>query len=629
VVELLVPLTAAAAFLDSVAFAFHKAHRVITPTQLSVIVLTNLCWLFTVAFVVRRAIQNLRAKRVSAVGIRAALRSTLMALFPVLAFVAAKLPYYDLVPRWDAGTYFNAILEAAGRFTLAPTSLATEFRLAGHPTHAYAMYLTMGQLLRPSNHYVMNTQNLLLACVGIYCFGRVCRRLFPNLTPIQHALITLAFAFNPLYFGASMHTNADLPVAVFLLVVLAAFLSNRLVLFSFGGLCLCFSKEPGTLAYALLLFLLFALYAFPRVQTPSQLLFDLDELLEFPRRRLEPLSRGPKSIFRSAAVMLAASIPLLVFYVYHKSLPQERWASSTSIWNDDGFLCFGLRTMVFKTVLIEGLVMNFAWIPTLSIVAYFAWQQFTRRTTRVATDGTSAVLRAMLGLLVVYLLVHCLYINFLNPRYVLGFTPLLILLGAAAFHRLVQRRMIQIGSIATFLGLSVWQTWRAVDPISNALWGTFDIGSHPVLHVNGDTPGDLQGKADGMVYNAQFAAIERLYRNVNRWVFAQPKIPVVLMGTSHYWLLYYNLGTLRVTAKSHELTTSQKGSLGISMITLDAVNPSAPYDPAVYVALPWVEDVGTSLAKLSRVYRIKNVHRIHDGGYFVDVYELEKLVPAV
>jgi hypothetical protein len=621
--DLLGVLSAIAMLLDLAVYGMSTTHRKVAGPEIAVIALVNLV---VIGLAVGKLWQ-LRAAHRSGQRVMTFPRRELEAWggwIAVIAHVLAKLQYLNLVPRWDSGTYYGEVLRATSTFELSLKNLAATFRLAGHPSHAYGMYLAMGQILFPLNHYVMNAQNLVLSGVGIYCFWLIVRLLLPEFTATLRLIVTLAFAFNPLFFGGSLSPNADLSVAVCLLATLAAFLHHRPILFSFAGLCLTFSKEPGTFLYALLLGLIFVFYALGRAKSLRHLVFGLDALLTFPPAPQPVPERGYKALLATLRIVALAVFPLIVFYGYHSSVPSVSWSSSARIWNDSGVLCFGLSSIMIRNVLYEALVLNFGWLPTLLVIAYIAKSQiWSDRKETLEDDGRGAILRVCVYLFALYLLLHCIYINYLNPRYVLALMPLGLIIAGYALSRLVQRAKPRLALASLFVVLCTVQTWRAFDPVSRHLWGTFKIGSHELIQIGGD----LQGKADGMAYNAQFTAIERLYRAVNYWALTKNPQTVLLVGSTHYWLIYYNLGTLRVDEKTKTYTTKQKGTLGISLIGMDDPRAAHPYEPAVYIAMPWVEDVSLSLEKLRRFYDVDKAQRISYGGYYVDVYPLSRLGP--
>src|SRR6185503_3447613 len=91
------------------------------------------------------------------------------------AHVVAKLPYLDAVPRWSTGIYYAELVRAVVTLDFSPHDLATTYRLGNHPSHAYSMYLAVGQILAAGwsraglptpaalSYGIANVQDLLLA----------------------------------------------------------------------------------------------------------------------------------------------------------------------------------------------------------------------------------------------------------------------------------------------------------------------------------------------------------------------------------------------------------------------------------------------------------------------------------
>lgn len=385
--DLLAILIPTALFLNAAAYRLTASHRPITPFEWSVVIAFDLALLALGALLVRRASKRRSLQALLPNGDR--IRARWHLWIPVAAHAVAKIPYLDIVPRWDAGVYFADVVRATETLQLSAPKLAANFRLAGHPSQAYGLYLGIGQLLFPYSHWVMNFQNLLLALAGVYFFGLIVRRLMPEWTALQQGLATLAFAFHPLYFGAGIHINTDFPATVAFLFVLMSILYNRAILFGVASCCLVFSKEPGAFAYGLTLMFVFLFYVLPRARSAMHLVVDLEGLLHFPQRATFPAGRSLRGLFASLGIWAMAASPVLLFLYQRSFVPRDVWGSTATNWSDTGLLCFGLNSRNFQAVLGQALVMNFSWLPTLAMLAYLAKSQIgePRTSSRMAAGG--------------------------------------------------------------------------------------------------------------------------------------------------------------------------------------------------------------------------------------------------
>jgi hypothetical protein len=536
-------------------------------------------------------------------------------LLIVAAHVVAKLPYLDAVPRWSTGIYYDLLARAVAALDFSANGLATTYRLASHPSHAYAMYLAVGHILAagwsraglptpPSLTYVAaNVQDLLLAAVGVWIFWLLVGQLFPALPRVHAVLLALCFAFNPLVFAHGLGPNTDLPITVALIVALTAFAMDRPVLIAFAGLWMCFSKESGALMYGELWTLLVALYVV---------------------QRLGPPWRKPDASLLVRRVLVPV-LPLIFYVVYLRMTSPLAWVQRSSAWNDktDPVLspAFGLSSVQFETGLVSALLHNWNWIPTLAFVALIARRQmWPWIAPRLTDERTASLLRVIAWLFVFNIAFACLYIKDNHPRYYAPLIPLMLVLFSYALAELFTSERVRTVVLAVFFAVSFAQIWASLDPVGNAIWGTFAIGDRKVMLIQRG----LQGKADGMIFNAQHQAVSRLYTRLNKVVFAGGRRPTLIFGIDHDWDINYALSGLRVDERTAEYTYRGRGSFVPDTRTIGQIDATTAPAHAVYVALPWLENPAVTLHRLQPIYRLNGRKVIADGGYFITAYELTR-----
>src|ERR1019366_9082205 len=168
-----------------------------------------------------------------------------------LIFIAILLPELHYVPIWDGRVYANCAIEAA---TNGIAGLSMEsLRCAGHPSQGYVVFLARSQLLRFGDIASLLLMNIALGLVARASIRVVLARVFPNpLIARQLGLVTLLCAVHPVVLSTLLQVNVDFGVYVFFFVALAALLSGRFGWTALAGIFLCFSKETGVLAYALM-----------------------------------------------------------------------------------------------------------------------------------------------------------------------------------------------------------------------------------------------------------------------------------------------------------------------------------------------------------------------------------------
>ena len=388
------------------------------------------------------------------------------------AHVVAKLPYLDAVPRWSTGIYYAELARAVSTLDFSAHDFDTTYRLGAHPSHAYAMYLAVGQILTagwsraglpttPALKYAAaNFQDLLLAAAAVWCFWLLVVRLFPALPRAHAVLITLCFAFNPLIFAHGLGPNTDLPITVGLILALLAVTMDRPVLVAFAGLWMCFSKETGALMYGELWGLLVALYVVPQLGPPWR----KPDTSLLVRRVLVPL------------------LPLVVYVAYLRFTSPLVWVERSSAWNDlanpVSSPAFGLSSVQFETGLVSALLHNWNWIPTLAFVALLAKRQmWPRIATRSTDERTVSFLRTIAWLFAFNVAFACLYIKDNHARYYAPLISLMLVLFYYALSELVASVRARTAVLAVFFAVSFAQIWASLDPVGNAIGGRSRSGT--------------------------------------------------------------------------------------------------------------------------------------------------------
>ena len=557
--------------------------------------------------------KDARAESRAHVGRRAYL---LPPLLITAAHVVTKLPYLDAVPRWSTGIYYAELARAVSTLDFSAHGFDTTYRLGAHPSHAYAMYLAVGQILTagwsraglpttPALKYATaNFQDLLLAAAAVWCFWLLVVRLFPELPRAHAALLTLCFAFNPLVFAHGLGPNTDLPITVGLILALLAVTMDRPVLMAFAGLWMCFSKESGALMYGELWGLLVALYVV---------------------QQLGPPWRKPDTSLLVRRVLVPV-LPLVVYVAYLRFTSPLAWVERSSAWNDQAnpvlSPAFGLSSAQFETGLVSALLHNWNWIPTLAFVALLAKRQMWPRIAPRSTDERSAAfLRAIAWLFAFSVAFACLYIKDNHARYYAPLIPLMLVLFYYALSDLIASVRARAVVLALFFAVSFAQIWASLDPVGNAIWGTFAIGDRKVMFVQRG----LQGQADGMIFNAQHQEVSRLYAKVNKVVFTGGQRPTLIFGIDHPWVVNYALWRLRIDERTAEYTYDWRGSFVPDTRAVGQLDATTAPAHAVYVALPWLENPTVTLRKLQHFYRLNGQKVIADGGYFITIYDLTHL----
>ena len=323
--------------------------------------------------------------------------------------------------------------------------------------------------------------------------------------------------------------------------------------------------------------------------------------------------------------MLVPLLPLAFYVAYLRLTSPLAWVERSGAWNDnpDSVVspAFGLNSFQFETGLVSALLHNWNWIPTLTFVALLAKRQMWPRIAPRPTDErTASFVRVIAWLFAFSVAFACLYIKDNHARYYAPLIPLMLVLFYHALSKLVASARAMTAVLATFCVVSFAQIWASLDPVGNAIWGTFTIGDRKVMFIQRG----LQGQADGMIFNAQHQAVNRLYTKLNKEVFSGGQRPTLIFGIDHPWVVNYALWGLRLDERTTQYTYDWRDSFVPDTRAVGQIDATTAPAHAVYVALPWLENPAITLQKLQRFYRLNGQRVITDGGYFITAYELAR-----
>jgi hypothetical protein len=458
-----------------------------------------------------------------------------MAAFAAIAlvFLAMLWPERSYVPIWDGRVYADCVIGAA-RSGLSFESL----RCARHPTQAWAAVLAIPQLLRLGDVRLLHLTDALLGLLALACIRVALRRVFPEpALARQLDLVTLACAVHPVVLSTLLQVNIDFGVYVFFFAALAALLEERFVWTAVAGLFLCFSKETGVLAYAVLIGLDAAFRA-------------LGGAGDWTARA----KRGMRS-WITAFPLVAFAVHVRVWNATHPepAVWKHGWQKETM----DGFKFFDLSDPVFVSYAAGIFVLGFLWVLSAIVAADLAvgGLRMARRLPARRVPGADRERLAYLTVLTVlltYLLTS--FRTWSNLRYFALLYPLFVILAFAALLRLGASSRVRTGALAAIVALFVFAAFRSADPVSREVYGTFSIGEREMYRMASIT-GEYQGPGrDELVYNFEFTG----YHHVQNALFRRlhPGDSTVIIAPSLVrWSLWSQLDSL-----SYERTMREERS---------------------------------------------------------------------
>jgi hypothetical protein len=443
---------------------------------------------------------------------------------------AMVLPELGYVPVWDGRVYANCVADAA--FT---TISMESLRCANHPSQGWAIWLALTQVFAPGSIAAIHLMDLAQGILALVAFRVVLARVFPDPAHARGLdLVTIAAAVHPVVVSTLLQPNVDFGVYVWFFVALAALLSSgrkASVIAVIGGIFLAFSKETGVLAYA------FAV--------------GMSLAVRWMRRDGKTLRQLIDAHLGQTAFLL---VPLALF-----GLHVEMWDRThgiNAIWRHgwqqttaDGFKFFDLSEPIFVSYAAGLFVLGFmwvAWIPVVLDGARGLAGMARRRPTRMVPGADEAVLVWLTVFTVALTYVLTSFRTWSNLRYFALLYPLFLLLTYAALVRLGASRRVRYAAFGAIIALFTIAAYRSVDPLSRAVYGTFDAGEKRMYRMTSITQ-EFEGPGrDQLVYNLEFTG----FHHVQNALFEQMKPnETTVIGTPRHvrWNIWSQLesGTMR------------------------------------------------------------------------------------
>ena len=545
------------------------------------------------------------------------------------------------VPIFDGRIYADCVARVA-----SDLGYFAQYRCAGHIAESYVAILALAARLVPHTFAALLVANVLLFLLGAAALWRIVLRAFPaEEHSVGRALVVGAYLVHPIVLAAVVQPGLDLGLLVFSLCALAAAVVGRrwtLVLF---GMLLIFSKEPGILIYGAIaavwlwrrcsgmlstddasrlgiaaLFLLGILSLLER-ETPSAL-FLLAAAAIVARRRRTPPSAPRKGIVRALLAEWPLALPVLLlaaYVVYYKMRASAAASGQPVVWGGDGamgliltLLRGGVLDPSTRSSLLLMFVVGFLWVPSLWMLADLVIGA-VRHARNAPPRPLPGVDRSALGFVLVVLLAEVWllsrYVTYSNARYYLPVFPLALV---AAYAALVRLRVPLVGRgvlLASVTGLLAISTVRTLDPVSRAIWGTFDVGERSLLSITSLRKECCGHGRDQLAYNLEFTELAALQDSLYQHLRPTETSVLVLPYMANWFTVEW------IDTVTHQRTLRTERSVRPFIIEADSVLIRRLAVPtAWYVELPYASDAFFR-DQLAKVYEFGEPCEVTRDGY--------------
>lgn len=524
--------------------------------------------------------KNIKLKRVDLKKIVGFIKARIVIISIVIFYSLTHLRFLTYSQYWDANLYWNSLQGAIDKFLHTPLTLKdlaasflANFNISGHPSMGYISLMSLSQLFGRGSVVHLNIENMLLAVMAIWAFYNIVRFFYPSRI-YENLLVTLIFAFNPLFYATSISFNTDFPLLVFMILLTEAFINKRKFWYLIWAMILIFSKETGVLIYFMFVLFYSAFYALKR----------------------RAVLRWENNIIQ----MLLFCLPLLTLSVYFIYTHGRLWNNNdylnfNLVWGNSCNFCFGLNQNNVKVRLFQIFIMNFSWIvSSIILVSVYKSLITGSKFSKILSKEKLNFIKVLILTFFAFVLFNLVTVVMNFSRYEVAGVFFLILIFYVSLNNLSLSVRVRLVVLTAIFLLVLIQTFKAIDPSPRFLYGTNYLGrniSSPIFGFN-----------DAMVYNTQFVFVDGLTDLINKDTPEGTKL-INDIATSYF---YRNLNNVGMIEDFKDL--EKKG-----------------YKDFRYILIPWMSDGHEFLKQINILFKVKKSKTLDYKGYYVEVYDLESI----
>ncbi len=502
--------------------------------------------------------------------------------------------YWNYYPLWDGAIYYECAVDAA-KATLDPRA----FNCAGHPTMGYLWPPGVLTRLFGPSYRVFLAYNAILGWAMSVAVADMVRRLLKGRGGhFEQLLVVGSVMYCPVVVSSILQLTPDFGVLVFLTLAARAFIRERLIFAIGWGMLAAFSKESGSLLFAVELLVYVAVYG---MRAPNLALRKVRAIYQRSLLVLVPLA----GLCALAAYVLANGSKVLWAQVDIQGVIRQ----FATISFMDNYLPASLATIF---------VLNCMWIPALVLLVHFGFW-FVRKML-LALPGKAPrepALEFIVTVFVLELMLLTRFRTFTNVRYYLPVFPWILLLSARSLLSLGLPRALRFLGNGVVLLAIVWSNFRSFDPVSAEIFGTMRFGEHRLFRITSLTKECCGLGRDQLVYNLEFAELDQLLRQVTPFVLGDRTHAVAVHPESD-WKLFDS-----VDPKTLRRTTPRPGTFKLPYTHTWAVSAAAVKPEKIYyIAMPNMPD-SAELIRYAGMYDFQwRCRRFNHDGYGIDVHEM-------
>lgn len=525
----------------------------------------------------------------------------------LLIAVILRIPYLDLLPRWDSGEYYFRLTLGVQHFEYTSfMDFVENFSLCGHPTLVFCLIYMIGEILFPMRVVGVSIVSLILAVIALWCIYKIFLRLLKGITPQKAAVYTFVLSMAPLFYSTAMYFNPDYAMAIFLIFVIYSYVYRKPILAGVASL-MCFqTKETGLVLVGGLVIGIFVQHF---LENKNKTFF-------------KKLFTDWRLYFTLAATMLQ--------FAYSQTIGGlSNWTQNANEepglrWDNYGENCLGWNPQYIWVRLKQQFILNFNWIVTAVIVVCIVLLILNRKKIKESI-GKNHDICGIVGAFTALLAFSSLYITASVARYNVAGDILLYLILFYMINRvdceICSRKtdwFMKWGSYifsAIFVVLITGQCFFTIDPMTRAFFQKLDAGNTEIYYVGKVENINQIYYGDYLIYNTQYTYIDKAYDKLLADVDFEPgKVDIILpesngsfiVGNIPFYYLSWDTNLKRRVFYENENAIGMENYILIEQITSGELPKKRLRSRAVLVCNPyWVHiDREKAVNALSKYYEI-------------------------
>lgn len=421
-------------------------------------------------------------------------------------YFALRAPYFNFIPIWDGSVYYWFAQHAL----LGRPHIFLYLEPHNHICFLYMLLMALPARINLGSIVQFNLFLTIFTFIGIFAFYKILEYfLRSRVSRAELTLMAAVFAFQPAVLSSTVHFTLDAGLLTVFLLVILCFLKERYICSALIGIFFIFTKET-------------ALLLFPLVPALA--------LLCYPQRR----SSGK---FKHAATALLLPFAFFAIYAIHKTeirgLPlfwNQLGGDVELFWQLINIFSFDKRLLA---QLIQGFILSFQWVLSIILIVLFVLYFLKLKKTATKTEHRNVVF--IIGLFVTVLYLVTRFRPYSNPRYLLPFYPVFLILLFQLTTICIRNRYARIALLVSYLLLFIPSLYLTLDPLSKRIFGTFNFGRHKMLKMTSIAQEyDAGFGRDQLVYNLQFVQ----FHYMQDYVYGKlkPKPETIFMLPFDLWI---------------------------------------------------------------------------------------------